>query len=303
MKVLIIVMIILVVLAFLFFLALAAYPTFPKRTSLEKGYEQESAKDFMEQEDCEFEDEYVITSYDGYTLHAALLPCEDETSKKYVIVSHGYTYNRFGAVKYAKYYRQLGYHCVVYDDRGHGANKRSRCMFGKREARDLMVVIEDTYRRYGQDIYLGLHGESMGSGLTLAALQYKPDVKFLVADCGYADVYDVMYGQMVKLFHLPKWCLDVANIFAKVFFGYSFTEIRPIDYVGDTEIPICFIHGGKDDFIHMSHSERMHKATKSYSEYHVFPEGVHGCSIDSDPDRYGRVLENFLCKVEAEHVE
>ena len=40
--------------------------------------------------------DYTVTSYDGYVLHAQFLPNPDRSSK-YIIISHGYSDNLFGA--------------------------------------------------------------------------------------------------------------------------------------------------------------------------------------------------------------
>ena len=68
---------------------------------------------------------YTVTSDDGYVLHAEMLR-NHEPSTDYVIISHGYTDNRMGALKYVPTYLGLGYNCIIYDLRGHG---EVRCLF------------------------------------------------------------------------------------------------------------------------------------------------------------------------------
>ena len=120
----------------------------------------------MQNESLEITNEHTITTYDGKSIWVGFVP-GDPKSKKYVILSHGYTSTRYGMYKYAVLWRRMGYHCVIYDNRGHGANAPATITFGIKESKDLMRVIEDTYERYGRDIHIGLHGESMGAGLQL----------------------------------------------------------------------------------------------------------------------------------------
>ena len=134
-------------------------------------------------------------------------------------------------------------------------------MFGIRESKDLLAMIDDTYKRFGDDIFLGLHGESMGSGLSLMALQYKPKVKFLVADCGYGRLLEVLCGKVKEIFHLPG------------FFAYPASWVCRILY------------------------QRMHKINKGYSELHTFPKADHAQSLDSDVERYEDILRDFVAKV------
>ena len=62
---------------------------------------------------------YTVKSFDGYELHVECLrnpvPTDD-----YVIISHGFTDNRMGALKYGQIYLDLGFKLIVYDLRCHG---------------------------------------------------------------------------------------------------------------------------------------------------------------------------------------
>ena len=276
---------------------LAAYVAHPRCISLEKHREYERENGFLRDYEELEKKEYSVHSFDGYELHAAYIPAS-KPSSRFVIISHGYTSSRYGSVKYMHMFRAFGFHCVLYDDRRHGMNRSTDCTMGVRESRDLIAVIEDTYRRYGDNIWLGLHGESMGSGLEIMALAYQPKVRFIVNDCGYADLESVLKWKLKQIFHLPGWLVYPASMMCRLFFGYSFTKVRPIDVLPENEVPICFIHGDADDFIDKNHSERMHQATKGYSELHLFPGAAHAECMGTDEQRYYRIVEAFLEKVE-----
>lgn len=290
---------IILIIALVFFCGLATYVVHPRRHTLESSRACEDKQGLIGDFDTLESTHYTIISYDGYELSAQFVPAP-EKSDKYVILSHGYTYTRYGSVKYLHQFRRLGYNCVLYDDRGHGANVLTKCTLGVRESRDLMEVIADTYRRYGEHIYLGLHGESMGSGLQITALKYHPNVSFIVNDCGYADLMGVLCHKAKKEFHLPAWTVRGASIMSRVIFGYAFTEVRPIDSLAEnTSIPICFVHGTDDDFVTVDHSERMYAAAKGYREFHLYEGAGHAHCLASDPERYFRMLSSFLEKAEA----
>lgn len=278
------------------FTFLARYAIRPKVWSLENGKKYLAEMSMMEGESIEIENEHIIQSFDGYEMYVGFVP-GDVNNKHYVIITHGYTSNRYGVYKFAALYRKMGYNSIIYDNRGHGANKPTVCTFGLKEAKDLMAVIEDTYQRYGTDIKLGLHGESMGSGIQITALAYKPKIDFIVNDCGYADILNVLRWKCTQEFHLPGWFADIASIYARIFYGYSFHQVRPIDNLPENEIPICFVHGEADAFVHMQHSLRMKKATKGYSELHLYPEVEHAASVEMDTARYMTMLIQFLEKV------
>ena len=90
--------------------------------------------------------DYTVTCDDGYVLHAQILYNPAGTDR-YVLISHGYTDNRFGALKYAKLYLDLSFNVIVYDLRGHGLNEPTFCTYSVRERKDLLAMIRDSRTR------------------------------------------------------------------------------------------------------------------------------------------------------------
>lgn len=313
----------------------ATQTTHPKKTSMEDAWNNEMSKDFVKKLDMNPASVYTITTDEGYVLYASFLPAYDYmddygrienydyknpkshlsdgsfapekyrredgndncNGQKFVIISHGYTYNRHGSMKYASIFRRLGYNCVIYDDRRHGENVKTVTTFGLKESKDLLAVIRDTRERFGKDIALGAHGESMGTGLSITALQYEPELDFIIADCGYADLANVVENGLKTKFNLPTFLGSLGGAMSSLLYGYNYMKIAPIEHMGSGKIPICFVHGGIDDFILPVNSKRMNDAYSGYSEYHEFPKGNHGLSIDSDPDGYEKMVRGFLEKV------
>lgn len=298
MKIVIGIIAVLLLLISVFLILMARYAVRPTVHTLEYELEYLNRYDFMQGESREIINEHTIETFDGQKLWVGFVPGNPE-NKHYVILSHGYTSTRYGMYKYAVLWRMLGYNCVIYDNRGHGANKPTAITFGVREGRDLMAVIQDTYERYGNDIRIGLHGESMGAGLQLMALSHKPSVDFIINDCGYSEILPVLRHKVHQGFGLPRWLADAAVPYGKLFYGYSFKEVRPIDHLKENEIPICFVHGTDDNFTAHWHSEKMYEANKGYKELHLF-EGVdHAECIVNDSKRYLEMMKNFVEKVYA----
>lgn len=275
---------------------LAAYVAKPRYASLERAEKIARDGGFWRDYDELYKEELELYSYDGYPLKAFYVPAPEE-SDRYVIISHGYSYNRYGSLRYLHMFRDMGFHCLIYDNRGHGANRRVPCTMGVRESKDLLFLIGWVHKRFGEGITLGLHGESMGSALQVIALAEKPAVQFVINDCGYADLMGVLTHNIGGALHLPKCFCYLASAACRIAFGYSFTAVRPIDALKDNAVPICFIHGDADDFIPCSHSEQMHRATASYSELHLFPGAPHALSFDSGESEYRRIVSEFLSKI------
>ena len=159
-------------------------------------------------------EDYTVVSFDGYVLHVQLCRAR-EPSDRYVILTHGYTDNRMGSLKYMKLYLDRGYNCIIYDLRGHGVNREAVCTYSVREGKDLYELVRDTLRRYPDLKVLGLHGESLGAAATASVLGYgmwaradgllKEDLKelapdlpvdFAVCDCGFAEIGNVLEGAL-----------------------------------------------------------------------------------------------------------
>jgi pimeloyl-ACP methyl ester carboxylesterase len=241
--------------------------------------------------------DYTIQCRDGYIIHAQDIPSAGNTGK-YVIISHGYGYNRMGSVKYVNMFHTLGYSCILYDNRSHGENRRTYVTMGKMEHLDLCDIIKDTYSRFGKDIYLGLHGESMGSALSVMALGEHPDVKFLVSDCGYADLQRLFLSAVNKYYHLPSWTVYPSGTASRILYGFSYREIQPYRALEGNSVPVLFIHGGADGFVPAENCRIMYDSDTGYKEMVIVKGADHAKSFQTDPAAYTEYVRNFLNRIE-----
>ena len=236
--------------------------------------------------------DYTVTGSDGYILHAELLE-NPKLSTEYVIITHGYTDNRFGALKYVPAYLDLGFNCIIYDLRGHGENEQTFTTYGIREALDLECLIEDARQRYPDMTTLGLHGESLGAATTVTVLKYRPQVDFAVSDCGFSDIENVL-REGFRHSGVPQFLFSLSDFGARIRYHYALKDMRPIDSLDDNEIPVLFLHGEEDDMILPKNSEDMAARTKGRSEFHTIPGAGHAESVIVDPVLYEHYLADFL---------
>lgn len=263
-----------------------------RRQTLEESFAWQSARfDASFYRDVEKTD-YTVRGFEDYELHVELLKNPSPTAN-YVILSHGYTDNRIGSLKYARIYLALGFHCIVYDLRGHGENAPDFTTYGLREGRDLKCLIDDTRARYPELAVLGLHGESLGAATTVSALRYAPAVDFAVADCGFADIENVLKGAYRSV-HAPTHLFELADFMGKLRYHYSLKEMRPIDALDGNTVPLLFLHGAEDRFILPANSEAMARRTKGVSELHLIPGAGHAESVLTAPEDYQAFVAGFL---------
>lgn len=278
-----------------FIFGLASQMANPKVSTLEKeiSWEKEH-KLWGEYDDYEKED-YIVKGLNDYDLHVTLVK-NPIPSDKYVIISHGFKSNRYGAVKYVDSYIDLGFNCIIYDMRDHGENAKATVSLGQFESEDLYKLIEDTYNRYG-NIKLGLHGESMGAATSLMVLSKKPKVDFVVADCGFSNLYDLIY----KAYDIAKtpFVLPSVNAVMKLRYGYDMKNTSPKDALVGNEVPVCFIHGEADTFILPENSQVNKAATSGYSELHLVPNAAHAQSREVLGEaEYRSIISNFLKNID-----
>ncbi len=238
---------------------------------------------------------FDLTLRDGYVIHGDYYPLD---LKKVVIISHGHGDNKYTGIRFLQVFRKLGYTTVIYDLRGHGHNEPYVCTLGLNESKDLMELIDAVKKRF-PEAEIGLHGLSMGCGTTVLALKYKPDVSFVVADCGYAILKELCKDRLISV-KSPSWMFFGVNLCNQLRYGYSAADVNPIDSLDDNEIPILFFHGMEDKLIRYQHSEWMYERNKgSLKELHLIPDTAHAHSWNHDPDNYEKIVRDFLEKVSA----
>lgn len=244
---------------------------------------------------------YKVNSFDGYALNAQLL-INSRHTEKYVIISHGYTDNMMGALKYAKIYLDLGFNVLIYDLRGHGENEPSYCTYTVRERKDLRDMIKDLRSRHPDMVALGLHGESLGAATSLAVLNYQPEIDFVVSDCAFSDISKVLKDGL-RAMHIPVFLVSFGGFFVKMRFGVSLDSMRPIESLKGNRKPILFIHGKNDDLIPPFHSEMMIAETEGYRDLRLIPGAGHAESVFTAPEEYAQYVKEFLQKVYEDKTE
>ena len=293
---------ILVIIAIVLFIAfrLLIRSVNPERFTTSESIENERKQGTLKGYDELIKKDYIVKSFDGYELHATYIPND---SKKIVIITHGHTATKWSSVKYVMLFRKLGYGAVIYDNRGHGDNIRTYMTLGLKESKDLIAIIEDTKKKLGSDLFIGLHGESMGSAINNMALKYKPKIKFIISDCGYADFMKMGKAYARSEYRLFGGIVNISNWMCKLHYKFDLEDVKPIDLISDNEIPICFIHGDQDTLINKINAETMFKENLGYKEIHIFEGAKHAGSYLKDPDKYYEIVNDFVKKVEKNNRE
>ncbi len=284
---------ILLVLSLLAFVLLR-YVVKPKNETLEYTMERERVRGFLGNYEKYNKQELNIPSKQGYLLHGILLK---NAKDKFVIISHGYTANHLASIKYANIFYELGYSVYIYDLRNHGRNDKTYCSMGKWESADIVTIANYLRQRFGENISIGLHGESLGAASSILALGEDTRFSFCVADCGFADLgmlLEELSGQMV---HLPAKLSHLASYACQLKYGYRLDRIRPVDaFRKNQKTPILLIHGKLDDFILPKHCNMFYEEAKNQKEIYYFEHAKHASSYASNPEKYAKTVQEFVKK-------
>ena len=270
--------------------------THPKRAPYDEVIDEMKEAGVYGNFDSYDKKDYIVKGLDGYELHCAKISTPETVGTgKYLIYSHGHQSNMYAASKYCDAFIELGFTCIIYDLRAHGANEKAICSMGGYEGQDLNYLIEDTYSRYGDVELLGLHGESMGASTTLNALRYTDKVDFVVADCGFESLKFMVHDMYNDMYLYPfGTCADIGF---KLIYGIDDAEVSGIDALKGKGVPILFVHGLDDDWIDVENSEDMYAVASqyAYSEIWLVEGAGHARSREiAGEQAYKEHIESFL---------
>ena len=265
---------------------------YPKRDPLEKELNMKRDEPLFEYSQHVAFEEFTVTTRDNLTLGTRLFMYHEQ-SKKFVILCHGMGVNQICASRYIEPYKESGYNVITYDHRGHGGNKRTPCTLSLKESQDLLEVIQYILDRFGEDAYIGIQGESMGGATVIGSLRYSPKIQFVTADCPYATL-EGFVKTTLKSRHVPLYLFYTSCLLSKLFFGYSLSDIKPVEGINHSSVPMLLFHGLKDQVIPYTESEKIYAEYQSRKELVLVEGADHAQDIAVDRASYNRKVKEFL---------
>ncbi len=239
-------------------------------------------------------EEVIIPSRHGYNIKAVF--SKPHNTNRFVIVCHGVTESKYNSIKYMNLFIKLGYNTVIYDQRRHGESGGKSSSYGFFEKDDLKVVVDELIKREGDDVFFGIHGESMGAvTLLLYAGSIEDRANFYIADCPFSDFREQLAHNMKSEIKIPpKWVLPLASASLKLREGYSLREISPISVVQNIQKPVLFIHSADDTFILPHMTKALFDKKQGPKEIFIDFKGKHAQSYNDNPEQYENVIQQFL---------
>lgn len=223
-------------------------------------------------------------------------------SKKWMILSHGVTDSKTRSIMYASVFDDLGYNYFIYDHRHHGESGGKNISYGYYERDDLKLVVDEIKKRYSPEV-LGIHGESMGSGITLMyAGSVEDGANFYVIDCPYDDFYEEVRYQLSTMVTLPAFLqnllLEFANLFVRLRGKFSLKDVIPAKYVNNIKNPVFFITSSDDKYIPPAMTKNLYELkTQGFKKLYIAEKGDHAQSYSQNSEQYKREVADFLKEI------
>lgn len=241
-------------------------------------------------------EEVWVQSPNGYNIKTIFIT--PNSSNKYLIFCHGVTENKVNSIKYMNLFLAKGFNAVIYDHRRHGESGGKTTSFGFYEKLDLKAVVDALIERAGDDIILGIHGESMGAATTLLYAGTVEDrADFYIADCPFSDFREQLAYMIQKdreLLGTSRLAISLADFFIKLRDGYTIQSVSPKAAVMNIEKPVLFIHSKNDGFIPAHMTETLYELKKGAKKLFIAENGDHAQSLVENEEEYSRYVDEFL---------
>ena len=303
-----IILIIIAIIVIIFFLATGLYifkSTVTRELhDIEKSYTRYLENNLFDEAlyNSASKEDITLKSFDGLNLTSTLIMNENPTNK-FIVLVHGVSICYVGSLKYFDIFYKNGFNVLIVNQRRHGKSEGKYSTYGFYEKYDVNMWIEYLKSRFGNDIILGLHGESMGAGTVMETIPLNDSIKFVIEDCGYSNFHELIGFQITHAYknRLVRKILSPSLIFANFFMKakakFSMKKIVPIDIVSSTSLPMMFIHGKEDYFVPWYMALDLYKAkTKGYKELYLVEGAKHAEALEVNKILYEKKIMTFIEK-------
>lgn len=236
-----------------------------------------------------------VTTEDGYQLIGQVF-FQEEAGHKWVLLLHGYTGWKEEMFSIAYRYYQMGYQILCPDMRCSGESEGDFIGMGWIDRKDNLLWL-DYIIDQDEDARIVIQGQSMGAAcaLMMTGEELPEQVKAVVSDCAYSDVYSIFQKQIKEWFNLPAFpVIDGANLVLQLRGGYNIKQASALEAVKESRLPILFIHGVEDAFIPVKMTEELYEAANCEKELLLVEGAGHAQSQDKDPDTFYGTIFSFL---------
>lgn len=170
---------------------------------------------------------------------------------------------------------ESGYQVLLFSYRGTGRSDGNRFTFsyGARESQDIDAAV--TYLSETRRIeHIGAVGHSAGAVSIILSAARNPKIDAVVAAAAYTSLEDIWQDNQPPIF--PKnWYTSAQSLF-QLRKGFSKTDVRPVDVIGEiSPRPILLVNGLDDKRVPDNQALRLYNAANEPKELIWIPDASH----------------------------
>lgn len=215
-----------------------------------------------------------------------------------VIIQHGFTGTRWGAVKFIPLFWDRGCDIVAMDARFHGNSGGAFATLGYFERYDMQRVLAWFQRRTGlEKRQIGLMGISMGGAIVLLTAALEPEVAFVAADAPYSDLGTILTERAMILYgQLLRPLVPIAFVIAQGRAGFDIQDVAPGRHAAKIEAPVFLTRSDADVYTPPYHTDLVYERVAHERRVLIKTDwgSEHGRCIDDDRERYTANFEAFM---------
>lgn len=243
-------------------------------------------------------EEVGILSTDGLRLYGRYYQFREDAPL--ILFFHGfhgiYAWDGYGFFRLCK---ENGINILMVDERAHGKSAGNVITFGIMERCDCKSWAEYALKRFGKERDVFLAGVSMGAASVMMSceLGLPENVKAVIEDCGYSKPAAII-KETIRTMKLPvKPFYRLLKFCVRLFGCFDLEAADAVRAVGQSMIPMLFIHGEQDMIVPPSMEQELYEACKAKKECVQIAGAGHANSAMTDYDTYEKAILRFLSSV------
>lgn len=228
--------------------------TVPSETkSITREYYKNYATDYDE-----FSQEYIIEEYsiksssNGHQIPLVYIH-QGNHNQETAILIHGLGGTKYTTYPVARFFLNLGYNVMAYDQMNSGDNGRQLNSLGVLEAEDSLDLARHAQDQFSQDQEIVLWGTSYGSLTAAIALGKDQEglIDYAVLDSPLDDPNYYIENEFEKAaasYHVPVEFLEFAgNKALDKYLGIQFSDMDGLSWIEKSKIPVLLIASTEDE--------------------------------------------------------
>jgi len=219
---------------------------------------------------------------------------EVPSSRKCIIMFHGYSSNKSILNAEAFRFREWGYNVLMVDLRAHGNSEGNSTSFGFKETEEVIKAFN--FAKEQGNHYVILYGVSMGAVLAIKAVSQKlvaPDA--IIADMPFGSLHDHLKARARVTGFASEPFAFFTTLWIGIESGFNGFNLNTTEYANSVTCPILLQWGERDRYVTAKEIESIYQHLASQKKKLVlYPEADHDSYLESDPILWEKEVGSFL---------